>query len=120
DSTLLDDAVATQDTVTQLVAQIRRCRRLIPEAAAVAVIAHDYDAKGKPECDWTDPGERADLIDVLVDDALAILAAVEDVELNDEQADAVGLLAFVAGQDVEQDPKIPGRWRLVQGVAKDR
>src|ERR1035441_6937433 len=27
DSTLLDDAVATQDTVTQLVAQIRRARR---------------------------------------------------------------------------------------------
>ena len=32
DSTLLDDAVATQDTVTQLVSQIRRVRRLIPEA----------------------------------------------------------------------------------------
>src|SRR5690606_10902886 len=93
DSTLLDDAVATQDTVTQLVAQIRKCRRLIPEAAGVAVIAHDYEAKGKPECDWTDPGERADLIDALVDDALAILAAVDGVELDDEQADAVGLLA---------------------------
>lgn len=120
DSTLLDDAVATQDTVTQLVAQIRKCRRLIPEAAAVAVIAHDYEARGKPECDWTDPGERADLIDALVDDALAILAAVDGLELDDEQADAVGLLAVVAGQDVEQDPKIPGRWRIVRGVAKDR
>lgn len=31
DSTLLDDAVATQDTVTQLVSAIRRVRRLVPE-----------------------------------------------------------------------------------------
>ena len=31
DSTLLYDAVATEDTVTQLVSQIRRVRRLIPE-----------------------------------------------------------------------------------------
>jgi transposase len=33
DSTVLDDAVATQDTVTQLVAAIRRVRRLVPAAA---------------------------------------------------------------------------------------
>lgn len=120
DSTLLDDAVATQDTVTQLVAQIRKTRRLIPQAAAVRVLAHDYEQRGKPECDWTDAGDRADLIDLLVDDALAVLAAVDGLELTDEQADAVGLLAVVAGQDVEADPKIPGRWRIVRGVAKDR
>ena len=30
DSTLLDDAVATQDTVTQLIAAIRRVRRVVP------------------------------------------------------------------------------------------
>ena len=35
DSTLLDDAVATQDTVTQLVSMIRRVRRAVPAAAAV-------------------------------------------------------------------------------------
>ena len=32
DSTLLDDAVATQDTVTQLISAIRRARRQIPAA----------------------------------------------------------------------------------------
>ena len=32
DSTVLDDAVATQDTVTQLVAAIRRVARLVPGA----------------------------------------------------------------------------------------
>ena len=33
DSTILHDAVATQDTVTMIASQIRRCRRLIPQAA---------------------------------------------------------------------------------------
>jgi hypothetical protein len=35
DSTILADAVATQDTVTQLVAAIRRVRRLVPTAREV-------------------------------------------------------------------------------------
>ena len=56
DSTLLDDAVATQDTVTQLVSAIRRVRKLVPEARAVAVGAHDYDTAGKPVCAWDEPG----------------------------------------------------------------
>ena len=47
DSTLLDDAVATQDTVTQLVSMIRRVRRAIPAAAAVTVAAHDYETAGQ-------------------------------------------------------------------------
>jgi hypothetical protein len=53
DSTLLDDAVATQDTVTQLVGAIRRVRGLVPAAAALALVAHDYDHDpGKPACAW--------------------------------------------------------------------
>jgi Transposase domain (DUF772) len=35
DSTVLDDAVATQDTVTRLIAAIRRVRREVPAAVAV-------------------------------------------------------------------------------------
>ena len=35
DSTILDDAVATQDTVTQLIGAIRRVRREVPGAAEV-------------------------------------------------------------------------------------
>jgi hypothetical protein len=35
DSTILADAVATQDTVTQLVAAVRRVRRLIPQVREV-------------------------------------------------------------------------------------
>lgn len=41
DSTLLDDAVATQDTVTQLVSQIRRVRNEVPGAAGIELRAHD-------------------------------------------------------------------------------
>jgi len=119
DSTLLDDAVATQDTVTQLVSAIRKVRKLVPEAAAVEVTAHDYDASGKPVCAWDDPQAKAALVSGLVNDALRIIAALKDVTLNHEQADAVGLLALVAGQDVEPGDT-DGTWRIAQRVAKDR
>ncbi len=76
DSTLLDDAVATQDTVTQLVSMIRRVRRAIPAAAAVIVSAHDYETAGKPACAWDDPAARDELVTGLVNDARAILDAV--------------------------------------------
>lgn len=119
DSTLLDDAVATQDTVTQLVSQIGRVRRLVPQAAAVDVAAHDYDASGKPVCAWDDPDAKAALLSGLVNDALAVLDAVTDIELDDAGADAVGLLALVAGQDVEPGDE-EGTWRIFDGTAKSR
>ena len=119
DSTVLYDAVATQDTVTMIGAQIRRVRRLAPRAAGL-VLAHDYDGRAKPVCDWGDPDERAWLIDELVTDAQRVLDALEGSELSDEQAQAAALLAVVAGQDVEADPKVPGRWRIARRVAKGR
>jgi Transposase DDE domain/Transposase domain (DUF772) len=119
DSTILADAVATQDTVTQLVAAIRRVRRLVPTAREVQVRAHDYDRPGKPECAWDDPQATQALVSGLVNDALAVLAAVADSKLGDEQAEAVALLALVAGQDVEPGER-PGSWRIARRVAKDR
>ncbi len=119
DSTLLDDAVATQDTVTQLVSAIRRVRSVVPEAAAVEVSAHDYDATGKPVCAWDDPEAKAALVSALVGDARAIIAALEHVKLCDEAVDAVGLLALIAGQDVEPGEE-EGTWRIAQRVSPDR
>jgi IS5 family transposase len=119
DSTLLDDAVATQDTVTQLVSAIRRVRRLVPEAAAVDVSAHDYDAAGKPVCAWDDPEAKAALVSALVGDARSLIAALDGVQLSSDQADALGLLALVAGQDVEPGEE-EGTWRIAQRVAPDR
>jgi hypothetical protein len=55
----------------------------------------------------------------LVTDALAVLAAVAEVDLDDEQAEAVALLVLVAGQDVEPGQR-PGSWRIARKVAKDR
>jgi len=119
DSTILDDAVATQDTVTQLVAAIRRARRLVPEAREVELAAHDYDQPGKPVCAWDDADAKQALVSGLVNDALAVLAAVDGVELGGEQAEAVALLALVSGQDVEAAER-PGSWRIARNVAKDR
>lgn len=119
DSTVLDDAVATQDTVTQLVGQIRRVRRQIPVAAAVEVAGHDYTQAGKPACDWRDQDARDQLVTALVTDANAILEALEHVPLDEGQAEAVGLLALVAGQDVEEGDT-PGSWRIARRTAPDR
>jgi Transposase DDE domain len=119
DSTILEDAVATQDTVTQLVAAIRRVRRLVPGARQVEVGAHDYDRPGKPECAWDDPEATQALVSGLVNDALTVLAGVADLELDAEQAEAVALLALVAGQDVEPGER-PGSWRIARRVAQDR
>jgi hypothetical protein len=119
DSTILADAVATQDTVTQLVAAIRRVRRLVPAARQVELAAHDYDRAGKPECAWDDPQARQALVSGLVGDALAVLEAVTDRGLEAEQAEAVALLALVAGQDVEPGQR-PGSWRIARKVAHDR
>lgn len=54
-----------------------------------------------------------------MNDALAIIAALEGIALTDEQADAVGLLALVAGQDVEP-ADTEGTWRIARRVAPDR
>src|SRR5919197_1235066 len=51
----LDDPVATQDTVTQIISAVRRVRREIPEATEVALTAHDYEAGAKPVIAWDDP-----------------------------------------------------------------
>jgi IS5 family transposase len=126
DSTLLDDAVATQDTVTQLVAAIRRVRRLVPAAAELGLRAHDYDHDaGKPVCAWDDAQAREVLVGGLVGDAKTVLAGVEaavehqGLVLGDQQAEAVGLLALVAGQDVEPGEQ-EGTWRIARKVAPDR
>lgn len=119
DSTVLDDAVATQDTVTQLIAAIRRVRRLVSEAAGLELVGHDYEDPGKPRIAWDDDDAREQLVTGLVNDALDVLAAVDGAELAGEAADAVGLLALVAGQDVEPGDR-DGTWRIAQRTAKDR
>lgn len=118
DSTVLDDAVARQDTIDMLVTQIRRVRKLIPALAAVWVREHNL-AGGRPPCDWDDPADRDRLVSELVDDANELVWAAADLDLDEKQADAVALLALVAGQDVEPGDG-PGKWRIAQRTAPDR
>lgn len=119
DSTVLDDAVATQDTVTQLIAAIRRVRRLVPEAAVLDLVGHDYANPSKPRIAWDDRDARDRLITALITDALIVLEAVTGLELRGEAHDAVGLLALVAGQDVEAGDG-DGSWRIARQTAPDR
>jgi hypothetical protein len=128
DSTVFDDAVAAQDTATQLVAAIRKAARVVPGAGEViaAVCSLDYSQPGKPPIDWDDPQAKEDLVSGLVNDALAVLAelAGPDAPQRDPAAaDALGLLALVAGQDVEPaegSDGTDGRWRIARKVAPDR
>ena len=126
DSTILDDAVATQDTITQLISAIRRVGREVPGAGAVIAAVctgHDYSSPGKPRIDWADPGSRDALVSALVDDANAVIVGFADAELEEQAASALALLALVAGQDVEpaegSDGR-DGRWRIARRVAPDR
>ena len=128
DSTVFDDAVATQDTVTQLVAAIRKVARVVPGAGAVlaAACTLDYGRPGKPPIDWDDPAAKQALVSDLVNDALAVLEALTGPgapERDAAAADALGLLALVAGQDVEPaegSDGTDGRWRIARRVAPDR
>jgi len=126
DSTILADAVSTQDTVTQLVSAVRRVAREVPGAAeqiAQVCTGHDYSKPGKPKIDWDDPQAKDALVSALVNDANALVEAFAGTRLGEAAASALALLALVAGQDVEpaegSDGR-DGRWRIARKVAEDR
>jgi len=126
DSTPLFDAVATQDTVIQLRAAVRKvltaADRADPALAGavreVLTRDDDYASLGKPPCDWDDPAAREALVDALVKDAQAALAALDGRELEGPLAEAAELLGVVAGQDVEAGED--GVFRIARRVARDR
>jgi hypothetical protein len=126
DSTILADAVATQDTVTQLVSAIRKVGREVPGAAeqiAAVCTGHDYSEPGKPKIDWDDPRAKEALVSALVNDANTLVAALDGEGLDERAAGALALLALVAGQDVEPaegSDGTDGRWRIARKVAEDR
>ena len=118
DSTILDDAVATQDTVTQLISVMRKVRQAVPEAAIVPLLTAT-DEGGKPVIEWSDRSARDALITGLVTDAEAVLSAAQAATVPEKANDVVGLLALIAGQDVEPGEQ-EGTWRIARKVAKDR
>jgi hypothetical protein len=126
DSTILADAVATQDTITQLISAIRRVAREVPggaERVAAVCTGHDYSQPGKPVIDWAEPGAKDALVSALVTDANAVVEALGDVESDERAQAALGVLALVAGQDVEPaegSDGTDGRWRIARRVAPER
>ena len=71
----------------------------------------------------TMPQARERLVDALVSDAHRLLGYLPDQELGPRAAEAVALLALIAGQDVEPvegSDGTDGRWRIAQRVAPDR
>ncbi len=138
DSTVLDDAVARQDTVTQLIAAIRRVARVVDGAGGLdglvavhctrlrALTGQDYTHPGKPPIAWDDHAAREELVTALVNDALALLEVIDTDAVQaagGKPAEAVVLLALVAGQDVEPaegSDGTDGRWRIARKTAKGR
>jgi hypothetical protein len=126
DATAVYDAVATQDTVTQLRAAIRKVLACVDQAASPAAAAvravlrrdDDYASAGKPPCDWDDPAAREALVDELVTDAVAALGVLDGQALSGAAAEAAQLLALVAGQDVGEGAD--GVFRIARGTARDR
>jgi Transposase domain (DUF772) len=126
DSVVLDDAVATQDTVTQLIAAVRRVRREVPAAAGIIAErchAHDWGDAGKPQIGWDDETARDALVSALVNDANTLVDALREAELDQRGSQALALLALVAGQDVEPaegSDGTDGRWRIAHRIAHQR
>jgi hypothetical protein len=93
------------------------------EVIAERCTGHDCSRPGKPVIAWDDEAARAELVDALVGDAHRLLGHLPDHELEATAADAVALLALLAGQDVEPAPDsdgTDGRWRIARRVAPDR
>jgi len=151
DSTVVADAVARQDTYQLLVWQVHRVRALFPELADWVDCLPGrawYADRSRPQIDWADPAAREDLVSVLVGDALRIVQRAEHVLADRRSAwdraetaraeaeghdpcpwsdpvavEAVGLLALLAGQDVEPaegSDGTDGRWRIARKVAEER
>jgi len=103
-----------------------RVAREVPGAAeviAATATGYDYGRSGKPTIDWDDPAANDALVSALVNDANAVVAVLADADLPERAAQALALLALVAGQDVEPAQGSDGtdrRWRIARKVAEDR
>jgi len=104
DSTPLNDAVATMDTVTLVRSAIRGVLAVAGdrESSLRALLRRDddYRTPGKPAADWEDDAARAALVDALARDGLALLDALSGEPLAGPLEQAATLLATVLGQDL--------------------
>lgn len=117
-------AGAVQDTYTLIRKSIRRILKLagyqvpLKRRGLSADLALYLDTDHKAAIDWADPAARAAQLNVLVQDAEAVLdLALEQADDPDVRA-AAWLLTKILGDDVTQDET--GQPQLGEGTAPDR
>ena len=110
--------MATQDTVTQLIAAIRRVRRVVPGADRVPVSAHDYETSGKPLIAWDDPVAKAALVDALVRDALT--CSSHSTRLQPIPTPPPPSACWPSSPAKTLNKTTDGTWKIAQRVAPDR
>ena len=128
DTTWVKGAGAVQDTYTLIRKAIRKLLKQLGYAlpgkrqgladAARQLIATYLDTDRKAHIDWADPQQRADQLQVLVQDAEAALdlalAHADDAEVR-----TTGwLLTKILGDDLVQDAK--GNPQIAEGTAPER
>lgn len=123
DSTHVFGAGAVQDTYTLIKKSIIKLWKALGNGTEVAgLIAGpfkvDYQTENKPKIEWDDVEARKGLLNDLVYDARILLDAAAGLNLSPRQKQLYDVLAKVSAQDVEIDED--GRYKLKQGVAKDR
>lgn len=128
DSTHVLGAGAVHDTYTLLRKALRKVVAAVHDSRPdrwerikpLLKRAEDYERPEdrKPAIDWDDPDARQDLLNELVQDARQVLTALAEEDLPAELQEAVGLLADVTDQDIEEQSD--GRVRIRQGVAEER
>jgi transposase len=128
DTTNVKGAGAVQDTYTLLRKGMRKLLRaagfhlslkrqgLSPETRTLLERYLDQDRKA--DIDWTDPQQRAAQLQVLVDDAEAVLALAAE-EIDDDEVRYLGwLLTKILGDDLVVNDQ--GQTQIGQGTATDR
>ena len=128
DTTRTKGAGAVQDTYTLLRKGIRKLlkqlgyaavgkrRGLSPETERLMATYVEQDRKAK--IDWTDPQQRAAQLQVLFQDAEAVLDLASE-QMDDADVRSTGwLLVKIMGDDIEQDDQ--GDPQIAEGTAPDR
>lgn len=125
DSTNILGAAAVKDTYTLIKTAIQKLMAVSHKKQGQAnqkiqplQLALNYSKKEKEEIDWNDPEARQQHLQNLVNDSHALLGAICDTILTEEEQAAVEILANVTEQDIEVTTD--GKVTLRQGVAEDR
>ncbi|MGL5514842.1 MAG: IS1182 family transposase, partial [Sporomusa sp.] len=125
DSTNILGAAAVKDTYTLIKTAVRKLLAVSQKKQGQANrnlqtlnLTLDYSKKEKEDIDWDSPDDRQQHLQSLVNDSRALLGAISDTELSQEEQAAVEILATVTEQDIEVSGD--GKISLRQGVAEDR